>query len=401
MDGRLSAGSRLPSELQLANKLKVSRTTIRLALSDLAGQEIIQSDRRRWIVRENVKPSRGFLSDAVALIMEPPDQAEYSNHIHHTWHIDFVHTGAVAAIRNAGFDAYTIHPDRVAGDMIQRIIAQRPRGVIVLSRVLQQESGQRIGKALHEGNVPFVIYGDLGLAAGVSALQGVDSVVSDHEAGAYALTQWLIKQGRRRILRFWQLHMRGPQEKELWLLQRDRGYERAMKDAGLEPLPALEVYDPGYHNFGNTKENFEFRARIMAGYLIEHLLGNEPVDAIIAPSDGMIGHLSAALRVHGRKVNDDVLLAGYDNMWDDLEVREWEPLGPVATVDKRNLEIGANLLDLLAERIEGKLFAKGERRVVMPELVVRPSAFPRDAASAPMTFPIAKLPRDVSKRKTS
>ena len=34
-DGRLAAGSRLPSEMRLASKLNVSRTTVRLALEDL------------------------------------------------------------------------------------------------------------------------------------------------------------------------------------------------------------------------------------------------------------------------------------------------------------------------------------------------------------------------------
>ena len=34
-DGRLAAGSRLPSEMRLAAKLNVSRTTVRLALEDL------------------------------------------------------------------------------------------------------------------------------------------------------------------------------------------------------------------------------------------------------------------------------------------------------------------------------------------------------------------------------
>jgi hypothetical protein len=67
----------------------------------------------------------------------------------------------------------------------------------------------------------------------------------------------------------------------------------------------------------------------------------------MAPSDAIVGHLCAALRVHGRQPNRDVLLVGYDNMWDDMETRQWEPMGPVATVDKKNLAIGAELMALL------------------------------------------------------
>ena len=297
--------------------------------------------------------------------------------MHNTWHVDFVHTGAIEAIRGLGYDAFTIHPSRVAGDKIQRLISERPRGAITLWRVLQEESGRHIVKALEEGNVPNVIYGDLGLASTNSENKiSMDCVVSDHEAGSYALTKWLISQGRTRILRFWQVHLNGPQERQIWLSQRDAGYERAMAEAGLETIPALEIYDPGYHNFGNTKEEFDFRSRTMAGYLVEYLHGPNPIDAIMAPSDAIIGNLSAALKIHGKEPNGDVLLVGYDDMWDDLDARHWEPAGPVATVNKRNLEIGSELMNLLQERIDGKLFGPPERRVVKPDLIIRPSAYP-------------------------
>ena len=123
--------------------------------------------------------------------------------LHGPWHISFIYMGAVTAIRKAGFDAFIVHPDRIQGDMIQRMIAQRPRGVIILWRVLQEKWGKNLGKALQEGNVPFVIYGDLSLVnENTQAVEGIDSVVSDHEAGSYALTKWLISQGRKRILAF-------------------------------------------------------------------------------------------------------------------------------------------------------------------------------------------------------
>ena len=149
-----------------------------------------------------------------------------------------------------------------------------------------------------------------------------------------------------------------------------------MREAGLEPLPAVEIFDPGYHNFNNTEEDFKLQSRLMAGYLVEHLHGPNAIDAIMAPSDAIIGHLCAALRVHGKQPNRDVLLVGYDNMWDDMETRQWEPLGPVATVDKKNLAIGAELMALLKQRMNGELFEKGQRRMVSPELIIRPSAFP-------------------------
>jgi DNA-binding LacI/PurR family transcriptional regulator len=388
-DGRLVAGSGLPPEVQLAKKLDVSRTTIRVVLADLKEQGLIQLVNRKWVVKSNISPSRSLLSDCIALIVEPSNSPlDYGNVLHNPWHISFIYMGAVTAIRKAGFDAFIVHPDRIQGDLVQRMIAQRPRGVIILWRVLQEKWGKNLGRALQEGNVPFVIYGDLNsVNENTQAIEGIDSVVSDHEAGSYALTKWLISQGRKRILRFWWVPGQGPKDRRYWLEQRDVGYERAIREAGLESIPPLAVYDPSYKESGDTRQEFDFRSRVMAGYLVEYLQGPEPIDAIMAASDGMIGYLSAALRVHGKEPNRDVWLAGYDNMWDDLDVRQWEPLGPVATVDKKNLEIGSQLMSLLQEQIDGKIFNNGERRVIKPALIIRPSAFPDKRSLVPSLLP--------------
>lgn len=391
MDGRLMAGSRIPSEMNLAKKLKVSRTTIRLAFVDLQRRGLITLKDRHWFVEKSVNTRKTIFSDSIAVISEPMSPHEFSDRIRSTWHIDFVQTGAIHAIHAAGYDALAVHPKRIEGDLLQRLISQRPSGAIVLCGIKEDRSGDRIARALIEGNIPFVIYGDMGLATENPALVAeIDAVSSDHEAGAYALTHWLIENGRTRILRFWQLNS-PPQETQPWLQERNRGYERAMRDAGLEPLPAVQLFDPAYHNFDNTEEDFKFRARTMAGFLVEHLKGPNRIDAIMAPSDGLVGHLTAALRVHEIEPNKDVWIVGYDNMWDDMESKRWEPLGPVATIDKKNLEIGSQLMSLLNQRIEGKLFERGERRIVTPELIIRPSAFPDSGQRAAITIPIAPV----------
>lgn len=383
MDGRLIAGQRLPPEIRLASKLNVSRTTIRLALADLEKQGLVSGDKRCRTVLNHVKPKRNFLSDTVALIMDSPTQFN-RNLIHGTWHSNFIHTGAVDAIRAAGYDALTIHPDRIAGDMIQRLIAERPRGVIIMRAVLQDKSGEHIAKAFKDGNIPFVIYGDVGLVYGDPAFRAeVDTVISDHEVGAYLLTKWLISKGCKRILRFWQFQVSTPEERQEWVVRRNKGYERAIKEAGLECLPPLECYEASYQNAPQPKNQEEpaqkkpeMRGRLVAGYLVEYLNGPKPIDAIMAISDAIVSSVCAALRVHGKEPNRDVMVVGYDNMWDDIPDKEWEPLGPAATVEKKNLEAGRELMALLQERIEGKIFEQGQRRIVVPELVIRPSAIP-------------------------
>jgi len=387
-DGRLPAGQRLPSESRLAAKLNVSRTTIRLALEDLEKQGIISSEKRQRTVLSHVKPKRTFLSDAIALITDSPEQFNRST-MRGTWHSNFIHTGAVDAIRAAGYDALTIHPNHVVGDLLQRLISEKPRGVILMRRALEDESTQHFLHAFREGNIPFVVYGDVGLLQNNPRLNSeIDMVISDHEAGGYAVTKWLIKRGCKRILRLWKLPIHGPEERQNWLQRRSQGFEKAIKEANLKCLPPVEVYESEDLTVAPDKEQFDLNSRLLAGYLVEHLNGPQPIDAIVAVSDAIVGYVGGALRIHGKKPNVDVVVAGYDNMWDDQPYQRWEPTGPAVTVDKKNLLIGRELMSLLQERIDGKIFEAGQRRVVVPELVIRPSAFSTKGELGPVIEPI-------------
>jgi DNA-binding LacI/PurR family transcriptional regulator len=368
LDGRLPAGERLPAETRLATKLNVSRSTIRLALSDLEKEGIVSSDKRRRIVLDFIRPNKTFLADAVALITDAPEDFERGK-MHGTWHSNFIHTGAVDAIRSAGYDVLNIHPSRIVGDMIQRLILQRPRGVIITRQVLQTASGQHLPQALQEGNVPFVVYGGLGPAHDGKKTAQFDTVASDHEFGSYELTKWLISQGRRRILRLWLLPVASPSGKPEWLSQRDRGYEKAMREAALEPLPALEFYNPN-QPVESEDEAFRLQVHLMAGYLIQYLNGPKPIDAIMAVSDSILSMLFSALKLHGRDPNHDILAVGYDNMWQDMRGYGRDPAAPAATVDKKNLEIGRELMNLLQQRIQGVLPPQSQHRLIKPELII-------------------------------
>jgi DNA-binding LacI/PurR family transcriptional regulator len=201
-------------------------------------------------------------------------------------------------------------------------------------------------------------------------LADFDQVLSDHEDGSYQLTKWLIERGRRRILRFWQrapLPVRRPR----WLAQRDKGYERAVREAGLEVLPPVEFRGARYDE--SKAEEFEQMARQVAGNLVDVFQGRNAPDAVMAISDGVVFPLAAGLRLLKRRPNEDVWLAGYDRYWADCLSRRWEKAVPLATVDKRNYETGRALVRLLVDRIAGRLGATPQRRVVTPELVIERS----------------------------
>ena len=87
-----------------------------------------------------------------------------------------------------------------------------------------------VGKTRAQHRLPVVVNDD------GPTLSQYDRVISDHEIGAYELTSWLLGQGRRRILPLW-----GVDRERYWVKMREAGYQRAMREAGLEPLPAVYV----------------------------------------------------------------------------------------------------------------------------------------------------------------
>ena len=64
-----------------------------------------------------------------------------------------------------------------------------------------------------------------------------------------------------------------------------------------------------------------------------------------------------------------MLITGYDNYWREDFEREWEPAVPAASVEKHNHRIGETAVQLLLDRIAGRLPAAPQCRTVPQEVV--------------------------------
>ncbi len=364
--GELRQGEALPSENVLAQRLQVARGTVRAALKRLQDEGFIdctQGRIRRVAEKDGLKLDHGLMRRTVLLLAPSLDRDP--RHPQSGWP-EWLTQGAMHALRALGLHVLTLNPADLTAEEIEPLLMQSPFGVVVpeVFRRLQADpaAGLPVLKRMREAGLPSVAYG------GDPRLEPFDRVTSDHALGSYRLTQHLLEQGRRRPMML--IEKPGT---SYWLQARIAGYERAMREAGLNPLPPLVM--PAFPAEREPDgEFFESVSRYVAGYLLEVMAGNKPIDAILSMSDGKTYPITRACQLLGRRVHDDVAVVGYDNYWADSWERQFIDAKPLATVDKKNFEMGQEMIRLLVARAEGKLPDAPQTRVVEPKLVANTDA---------------------------
>lgn len=361
-DGKLIAGEPLPTEHNLMELLKVSRTTVRAALGQLEAEGLIKSgNNRRRLVCER-SPASGMLAHTVGLLTLPisvPASVQ-KRRTSPVWE-RFIQVGVVEGLQHAGKDALTLQLNDNFQDKLAQFASEPPYGLIGLHDSVRTSSAWKAIESLAKAGVPVVIYG-FG-----TFFPSYDTLASDHAAGCAELTRLLLKRGRKRLLRVWTVE-NPAQPLPGWLAERDRGFEETMRKAGKPILPAMHV--PINLREEYSEENFLLRRRLLAGFLLDYVTGPNRVDAILAASDSVFFPLAAACRQLGLKPGEDIDLVGYDNNWRESVYRTWEPSVPLASVNKNNLVLGHELADLLVARAEKQLPAAKQHRLIAPELVL-------------------------------
>jgi len=185
-----------------------------------------------------------------------------------------------------------------------------------------------------------------------------DTVTMDNVAGAALATAHLLARGRERIAFLsGPLHIRSR-------LDRWQGYRQALVAAGREPAP--ELVREGRAEREEQGGIYE----LDLGYALTRdlLASGAGFDAIFAVNDmTAIGALKA-LREKGRKVPEDVAVAGFDNLALAAMVNP-----PLTTVSQPQYEMGVAAAELLFSRLENP-GRPSCRRVFQPQLLVRSSS---------------------------
>ena len=158
----------------------------------------------------------------------------------------------------------------------------------------------------------------------------IPSVCVDNTTGVLELTRHLIEAHRRRRVAF--IAGRGPEAED-----RQRGYEQALRGAGLEPDPAL--FHAGDYSFEAGRDA---AARWCEG-------GRLQCDAIVAANDWMAAGALELIQERGFRVPEDVSLVGFD----DIDRASFMS-PPLTTIRQPPRFLGTEAVALIAGQIKGQ-----------------------------------------------
>jgi LacI family transcriptional regulator len=237
------------------------------------------------------------------------------------------------------------HPDRQRTHL-DNLIARRVDGVILASSVLKDPAV----RWLRHQRLPYVLVNRF-------SDEGMDPFVgSDDFAGARLATQHLLGRGHSRIG-----HLAGQLAVSTGVL-RQRGFQAAMAEAGLDAGPELQP-EAGFNEEGGQRA-------------MEHLLTlKEPPTAVFAVTDMVaVGAYGVARRL-GLRVPEDLAIAGYN----DIPLASRLVPG-LTTVHVPIHEVGSTAATLLLDQIQAR-HVTPETVLHRPELIVRGSTDPEAEGS--------------------
>lgn len=351
-EGVWAPGEVLPPEREISSKLGVCLATVQRAFRVMESEGVVVKHRGRTrTISDRADADPGLLRDSVLVMTEIRDAGSFPRG--RGWAAAVV-GGVLQGLGENHAHAMVLTPKLMDARTLSRMTAGHPMGLIVPQIAQPHVDIVSIGLQAKEAGLPVVLFGD------EEGMEVFDRVVPDHEAGGYELTKLLLGQGRRRIRQIWAM-VNLPQ----WANARRHGYERAMREAGLEPLPPIVIPEPTYDEI-RGEDAWRAGAQAMAGGLVPSVLGPDPVDALLCTTDGHVPMLMHALRILRKTPNVDVAVVGYDDYWDETETLVLDRQPPVATVDKGNFAAGEALTQLLIDRRAGKLPPEPQIRRIPP-----------------------------------
>ncbi len=233
---------------------------------------------------------------------------------------------------------------RTKEDLLRSILYGRRADALI---GINLDIDKKLLKEFKEKNFPIVLID--------AVAEGVHSIMADNVKGAYIATDYLAKQGRRKI----GIIVGRMEGENAGIAPKDRlkGFQDALRDNNLEfnPEAVIEIQNYSFADGKYALEQFKSKG-------IE-------IDAVFCAAGDLtaMGFINYANEI-GVKVPDEVAIVGYD----DIEIAALVT-PPLTTIRQPILDMGMEALKIAVDCIEGKIT---ERKLVIfePKLIIRKSA---------------------------
>lgn len=337
LSGAWGPGSRIPSETQLQKELGISRTTIRNALAKAESEGLIVRVRGRatYVAETSAKKAQHLLGYV-------------ARHLEEKHHQDMLF-GAESVANARGYRIVFSASGKYANEedgLMDELVEDGIKGILLWPDLnLINRKPSQLFDAARNHSVPVVV-----LDRAYDGLE-FDCVTSDNYNGASKAVSHLIDLGHSDII-----FVRLPILAGSSVAERYRGYQDAMRYAGLTPLEPLLVgrqaemtlhYALRGYLRGDTPEVDQIRERLQT---------SPRPTAIFAVHDFMALQALKAAELAGLDVPRDLSVVGFDDNQICAEVGV-----PLTTVAQDAFAIGRRAAELLIDRFEGY---KGPLRMV-------------------------------------
>jgi DNA-binding LacI/PurR family transcriptional regulator len=343
-DGLYQPGERLPSEVELATQLSVSRGTVRQALTALVVEGLLRTipGRGTFVSNGSAQQTAGL----IGMILPSVVRARNPELI----------AGAEDTLRQAGYSLILgISGDErwLETEQLQRIVGQGASGLIVypVDGPLEVPALRR----LVDRGFPLVL-----IDRYIPDL-AVDTVTMDNLGGGFLAVEHLVQRGYRRIG-----YVGTDNTGTSSIVERMAGYRWAFEQYGLEYDPDLVCTDVrrllGWPPSEPEKEIHN--TRVLQVFLDR---ADRP-EAIFVCNDYVAFQVVQVAESLGLRIPEHLALVGFDN------VSYTDYFGvPLTTVEQYRDEIGNTAASLLLDRIAGRRTRLG-RVVISTRLIVRRSS---------------------------
>lgn len=333
-DGELNEEDALPSENDLAAQFKISRGSVRTALTELAQTGMVYTlPGKGWYVKKPGRIASASERGRIAFIAPGLEDSDFQ-----------IYQGVEDVLNKRGYILSIFNSQRDAvqeNKNIRLLLEGKEKGAIIFPN--WGRANAEIVFELKRANYPFVLidryYRDL----------DTNYVITDNKAGGFMATEHLIKLGHRRIGIILGVSCTAMDD-------RMEGYREALAKHGiacdLSLIIRMDHSDGVEPSEGGCQE-------------ARKLLKERPT-AIFATNDFLAQGCYRAAKEAGIAIPNDLSIVGFDNQ----RFSEYL-LPPLTTIAQPFYQIGQRAVEILLNKIDGN--KETQHVVLAPEFVARES----------------------------